>query len=270
MEDDDWVKFASVLWSSRKGDRRSFVLQRYQQAWRTIYQADPPLNSDGGPVNFLHNPQYTCRKPVPWLSAALDDSDGLAPEQLHEPGPSSTSAAHLPASPGPQPGPSASAPSQGFLQPDRSPSAIRMPNLSPPFSPLEPSTDSIDAELDSLFRQSSVELECVSPFARIKDSFFPGFAEYLSNTTKPRLRVIFPLIPQYRIIKKDQMSTPYISCMELSPDDVEFITRVDSQCLYRADEQGNTAADQVRCFCSSWVSPVISISPPLDRALLAA
>ena len=276
MEDDDWVKFAWPLWISRKGERQAFVLQRYQQAWRKIYGTNPLLNADGSPFSLVYDAQYTCRMSVPWLAAAMEDGPALnqmpgpGPAPPSPPSPPSPSAAplSLPASPGPQAGPSASSapsapspPSPAFDQ-----SAIQTPLLSRPPSPLEPPTTTrIDETLESLLRKSSPEFHSVGHFTKINGGFFPGFAKYQAETAKPRLRVVFPLIPQYRIYQQNQMSTPYINCMELSPDDVEFITNVDSRCLYRADEQGHTEAGQIRCFCSSWVSPVHRIaesSPP--------
>lgn len=228
MENEDWVKFAGVLWSSRKGERQRLILERYKQAWTMIYNTDPLLNEDGGPENFLYNLQYTCRKPVPWLAAALEDGPGPAPgPPQREPGPSTSA-----------PGPS------DFYRPLSEPSSVDHP----------PADDSDDAGLDYLLRKSCPKIEAVAPFVTIAGTLFPGFREYLDNPNKPCVRVIFPIIPQYRIKLKNEMSTPYISCMELSPSDAEFISQVDPTCLYRAKEQRLCVEGQVRYFCSSWVS----------------
>jgi hypothetical protein len=98
------------------------------------------------------------------------------------------------------------------------------------------------------------KIDSLSPFPRIKDGFLSGFREYLNSGSFKCLRVIFPIIPQYRIKDRNQLSTPYINAMDLSPDDVEAISKVDQRCLYRANEQGDCSEGQVRYFCSSWVS----------------
>lgn len=261
MESDDWVKFGWVLWSGRKDERQNLVMNFYQEAWKKNYNTDAVLNEDGSPANFLRDAQYTCRKPVPWLAALLEEdpksSEPPPPPQQQqqprarpqEPGPS-TSAVELPDSPGPQPAPS---PSPG-------PSNAPFLGPSSPFEPLaagldhSPASDFVDGELASLLRKSSPKIENGGSFPMIVGSFFPGFTKYLANPTKPRLRVVFPLIPQYRIEVKNQMCTPYISCMDLSQVDVDYFNSVDPECLYLSDEQRNCEPGQVRYFCSSWVS----------------
>jgi hypothetical protein len=211
------------------------------------------LGSDGSPVNLLHNQQYTCHKPIPWLAAALQDG----PE-------SSNSISDLPSKPEvgdpttishPEDGPSTTAATHLNI-PQPWPERPASPANSVPPLPCGPSMEEepVEAGLDNLFRSSSCQLECVSPFTKIKGGCFPGFREYLTRPSKKCLRVVFPIIPQYNIFNKNFKSTPYINSMDISYDDADAIYQVEPQCLYAADDQGDCPEGQVRYFCSSWVS----------------
>jgi hypothetical protein len=253
MENDDWVKFGWVLWASRKEGRQQFVLERYQQAWRSIYETDPPLDSDGGPVNFLHNPQYTCRHPIPWLDTALKDGPAVQPQP---PAKREVRSATPPGSDfQPVAGPSTFTTVEEDIQTGASPIDPLPSSPRAPSTPDVPPTEDQPAEtvLDRLLKNSPCHIESVSAFTLIKGGLFPGYREYLVRPNKKCLRVVFPIIPQYRILNKTQKSTPYISSMDISVDDADVICQVDPECLYAADDQGNCAEGQFRYFCSSWV-----------------
>jgi hypothetical protein len=253
MENDDWVKFAWVLWASRRLGRQQFVLEHYEQAWRSIYKSDPPLDSDGGPVNFLHNPQYTCHLPIPWLDTALKDGPAVQPQP---PAKQEVRLATLPVSDfQPVAGPST------FTAVDEDMQTGASPIITLPPSPHARSTPDIppaeeqpaDTVLDGLLKNTPCHIESVASFTLIKGGLFPGYREYLARPNKKCLRVVFPIIPQYHISNKNQKSTPYISSMDISVDDADAITQVDPQCLYMADDQGDCPEGQLRYFCSSWV-----------------
>jgi hypothetical protein len=245
MENDDWVKFGWVLWASRKEGRQQFVLERYKQAWTAIYDTEPLLDSDGGPVNFLHNAQYTCHKPIPWLAAAVEGGPAVQPGTRPSISEVEVRLATPPGSyPQPEAGPSNLAGDSAINSIPPSPRACSTP----------PTDDQpTEAGLADLLKASPCQIQSVSPFTMIKGGLFPGFREYLANPNRKCLRVVFPIIPQYHIFDKNQKSTPYINVMDISEDDADAICQVDPECLYLAEDQGECVEGQVRYFCSSWV-----------------
>jgi len=253
MENDDWVKFGYVLWATRNGVRKGHVLELYGNAWKKIYSSEPLLE-DGGPVNFLWNPQYTCAKPVPWLSVALA-------EDIEAPigGYASTN----PAGP----------PNPTSLPDTAGPSDIAKsgPSPSPQSDDQVPAiSGSQDSDLDKVLKSVQCKVIHQAP-PRIQDGFFPGFVSYLeASESHQRLYVVFPIIPQYRIDHQDYKPTSDVSLMELDPDDVEEINKAERGCLYAAKDQANCQPGRLRYFCSSWVSMLIKqkISPLTQYSLL--
>jgi hypothetical protein len=298
---DDWVKFGAVIWAGRSLQRQQLTLDFYKAAWTKLYETDPLLNRDGGPANFLHNPQYTCSKPVPWLAAALteDPADSSTFNNAEEDtfnletGPSTTTAldpSPTEAEPGSssnivdevatnlEPGPSTTVAADRALT-DVEPGPSRTLATSPAVFQQEAGPDVGEAYhlgfnplLQDLLRNCPYKMDALSPFPKIKDGFFPGFRQYLEGASFKRFRVIFPIIPQYRIQSRNQQTTPYINFMDLSPGDVEAISEADPQCLYRSDDQKDCPEGQVRYFCLSWVSlyRTISNGKPLIISLCIA
>lgn len=280
MGSDDWVKFGAAIWAGRSQQRQQLTLDFYKAAWTKLYKTDPLLNSDGGPANFLHNPQYTCSKPVPWLAAALaedptgsSNSNDAGEDAFNlETGPSTTAVPNpspTEAEPGSsnnivdevaadlEPGPSTAVAANRVLA-EVEPGLSRTLATSPAVFQQEAGPDVGDIDynplLQDLLRNCPYKVDAMSPFPKIKDGFFPGFRQYLEGASFKSFRVIFPIIPQYRIVSQNQHTTAYINFMDLGPGDVEAISEVDPQCLYRSEDQKDCAEGQVRYFCSSWVS----------------
>lgn len=67
MQDDDWVKFGAVLYLSKKGARRAEVLERHQQAWRTLYQQEAPLDHESKPIDRVGDSNFRCAGQLPWF-----------------------------------------------------------------------------------------------------------------------------------------------------------------------------------------------------------
>ncbi len=223
------MKFGYVLWATRYGARQGHVLELYGNAWKKIYSSEPLLK-DGGPVNFLRNPQYTCAKPVPWLSGALAEGDEVPASHSDPPNPAGPSDLA-------KPGPS--------ISPQREDQAPAPSG----------SQDGENENLDKVLKSVQCKVIHHAP-PRIQDGFFPGFVSYLeeSSESHQRLCVVFPIIPQYVIYPQDYKPTSDVSMMELDPDDVEEINRAERGCLYPAKDQAECQPGRVRYFCSSWVS----------------
>jgi hypothetical protein len=266
MESDDWVKFGAVIWANRSQQRQQLTLDFYKAAWRKRYHTEPLLNSDGGPADFLYNPQYTLSKPVPWLAAALAEdcaalsTSNIADEDTShlEPGPSTTATAiqvPIEAEAGPSmPGRSATRPATRPANILPSDSPISSPCFDTPPNVGEIYDISCNPSLQDILSNCPYKVDTLSPFPKIKDGFLPGFQQYLEDASFKRLRVIFPIIPQYRIQSQTNRSTPYINLIEMSPKDVGAISEVDPQCLCLSADQNDCQAGQVKYFCSSWVS----------------
>jgi hypothetical protein len=229
LENDDWVKFGHVLWASRGGERQRHVLGLYQKAWRAIYSSEAPL-VDGGPVNFLRNPQYTCAKPIPWLSRALAEDDELPEEH---------SGFQMPADPA---DPAQAGPSTSLRGEDPAPASSG-------------SRGGLDESLEMAL--NSVQCNVIHyPLPKIQDGFFPAFPSYLEQPSEPhqRLRVVFPIVPPYMIYVRDYKPTPDINLMKIDREDIQEISQADSHCFYPAKDQVGCPPGRVRYFCSSWVS----------------
>ena len=225
MEDDDWVKFGFTIWACRSGNQKTHALDSYKMAWTNIYHSNDML-VNGRPIDFLNNPQYTCSKPVPWrpeAEARFSDLSNMD-EQMH---PLSTS-------------------SQG--------ARLAIPVLQPA------SDHDDDARLAKTLKSASFTAVYNTNCLRIKDGLLPGYVCYVSESPKSRLRVIFPLVPQYRIEKEDNQPGTEYSAVEMDKADYDIIAKEDKLCLYLAKDQTKCTPGKARYFCGSWVSPSSSNS----------
>jgi hypothetical protein len=66
-------------------------------------------------------------------------------------------------------------------------------------------------------RNCTYEIGNLISFPSIEGSYLTGYPEYLEDASFQRIRVVFPIIPQYRIASRDEKSTPYLARMDLSP-----------------------------------------------------
>jgi hypothetical protein len=235
MENDDWIKFGYVIWASATDVLKTQALQSYRRAWKSLYDSEPMLEGDG-PVDFLNNPKYTCSHLVPWrprvearFSVQVPEASTSTPSPRRQPAPVS-------------PFPTGPAPS---------------------FSPLpHPADDKPNESLLGQLKAASFDAAYDSPYPRIKNGLFPGFCKYIDNPAKKmRLRVVFPIIPQYRIINQDDKPTSDVSTIEISQADFMAISKHEPNCLYAAADQSKCARGKTRYFCSSWVRLFSSFSP---------
>lgn len=227
MENDDWIKFGYVIWASVTGDLKAQALRYYTQAWISLYHSEPMLQDDG-PVDFLNDLRYTCSKLVPWRPAVEARFSALVPE-------ASTS------NPPPQ-----------RLPAPASPFPI---GPAPTFNPFpQPAYNKPSEILLGQLKAASFDAIYESPYPRIKGGFFPGFPKYIDNSAKKmRLRVVFLLIPQYRIVDRDKKPAADVSTVEISDADFKAISLHEPDCLYEAADQSKCARGKTRYFCSSWV-----------------
>jgi hypothetical protein len=164
MEDDDWIKFGYVIWASQKGSLKAQAFDSYKAAWQSLYHSDARVEKNG-PVDFLHDPQYTCHKPVPWrpqvearFAPPQEDTDADA-------GPST-------------------------FTPPCTPARAPPPALAP--SQL---ADKWDDSLSNLLKNASSELLFDSNYPRLKGGLLPGFLNYIENKQKKtRLQAVFVII----------------------------------------------------------------------------
>jgi len=223
------------------------VLHLFQSAWRRSLDKEPELEN-GGPVDLLDDPHFSCSKPVPWKLevekrfALFSDSESL-PGPVPGPVPG----------PGPAPGPSRSDSAHTIL-----PKHIH---------------NSPDAELAQKLKTISFDVIYNTNFPRIKGGFFPNFVPNLHNRNKHRLTVVFPLIPQYVIPHVTDHDDPSaeISVLEIDQSDYDAIAKHEPLCLRRAADQSKCAENKTRYICSSWVCPHSSlVRPDLTRSLQLA
>jgi hypothetical protein len=99
-----------------------------------------------------------------------------------------------------------------------------------------------------------------SQYPRIKGGLLVGFCEYLEDhTPKARLRVFFPIIPQYIITEQNDKPTCDISAVEIEEEDIAALTKAEPRCIYRAKDQTGCPMDRIRCFCNSWVGALFRL-----------
>jgi hypothetical protein len=228
MENDDWVKFGHVLWASHTGNGKKQILDRYKKAWRSIYNSQPRLEKQG-PVDLLHDPKYTCHKPVPWRT----EVEGRFSDPFVRQAPSTSAA-------------SASAPAPDLpIDPP--------PTLSVPV--VAEADLSLDMELNNLLKKARPDIAYGTPFPRLKGGFFPGFQNYLTgHNPKLRVKVIFPIIPQY--ILPEQQDAPSCDAGSIQVDnaDVEMLSEAEPGCIIIDQDQTNCPIGKRRILCNSWVS----------------
>ena len=173
------------------------------------------LCHDGGPINFLNNPSYTCSKSVLWRP----EVEGR------------------------------------FFNPVDSSSSTSIPIR--PTSGIEsiPKQPDHHDPIFQLLQTVSFTAIYETSFPRIKDGLCPGFLDYTKHhSPKTCLEVVFPIIPQYFIVHQDEQPISDVSALEIDPEDVELISRVEPRCLYRATDQSSCIPGKVRYYCASWVS----------------
>ena len=234
MEPDDWIKFGYSLWAAHKGNRRDRILNQYQKAWSTSFDSEADLEG-GGPVDFLNNPQYCCRKSVPWRPEV--EARFSNPLEVAIPCPQASVAP--PSSP--QAGPS-TGPSTHQAEDDHSVSLN---------------------ELRAHLRAASYGTIYTTGFPRIEGGFFPGYLSYRGQPkTNPRLRVVFPLIPQYFISDSDA-DGPSCDCCDMIVDkvDVDLIAKEDPRCVHPSLNRDPCEPGKVRARFNSWVSLPLSDRP---------
>ncbi len=257
MENDDWVKFGFVIWNTRDGKHKDHVLELYQRAWRQIYKSEPLL-VNGGPADFLPNPQYICQKPVPWLpavNAAIIPASTAAHSAPLQSQPGMLTSPHIRVDQSSAAGPVALSDPAALLPGTSTSCDSGMAYSSTPSDRSHTENyGNPDKRLEELLLSASPKI-VYSLFHKIQDGFFPGFDEHLANPSKTRLRAVFALMPQYSIFTQDNQPTPNVDFVDVDQEDMDVISKAQRGCLYRAKDQDGCAPGKVRCFCVSWVSP---------------
>ncbi|MDX6296001.1 MAG: hypothetical protein QOH50_5260 [Kribbellaceae bacterium] len=225
LDDHDWIKFGHRIWSAHHSRLRPQILQRFKLAWSRIHNTDPPLVK-GAPPDFLEDPFHCCYKPVPWRVEC-----NIPPDDV------SSSSQHF--SPIPEPMP-----------------------LSDHNNTLSPTTTNLHDDLVQLFNSLDYVIDHSGTFTKIKNGFFPGFVDYIADDyPKTRLKVIFPIIPQYCRVSSSNQSFD-MSSVTIDIKDAEAILKVEPRCLSLSKDQSK-GRSKVKYVCCSWVClhiifPVIS------------
>lgn len=224
MDDNDWIKFGYRIWSAQNTKLRAQVLQRFKLAWSHVYHTEPSLVK-GAPPDFLDNPLYCCYKPVPWRAECNVPPDVESSPRL--------------SSPVPDPMP-----------------------LSDDSKERPPTTFNLHDDLVQAFTSLNYVIDHTGTFSKIKNGLLPGFVDYIAeNHPKTRLKVIFPIIPQYcRVSSPDQSFD--MSSVTIDIKDAEAILQVEPRCLALSKDQSK-CRPKFRYVCCSWVC--LQIKFPLSH-----
>lgn len=225
MEDDDWIKFGHALWASCKGNRQIRILNNFIKAWTRSYQSQPRLDK-GGPVDVLNNPQYCCRNPVPWRPEV--EARFSLPYLQPLPNPSTSIAA---------------------------PATIAAPMQAESSRAASKTQDNVmDRQLTAVLSEASFQAVYDSVFPRIENGFFPGYREYLDDqAAKTRLRVVFPIIPQY-IVEETAGPSCDFSDVLVDQGDLDVISAEEPDSFSLTPDQTGCGSGKARVHCNSWVS----------------
>jgi hypothetical protein len=229
IANDDWIKFGYVVWASSRNSDRKKVLALYKNAWSAIYDTDPLLEN-GHPVDFLHNPQYTCSQSVPWRPEVEARFIPLEPQPSTSKAPSSVP--ELPES-------------------TNSPQSLPAPSITKNATAEDLE---LPAKLIEVFGSVKFDIVLSGSFPKIKDGLFPGFLEHLDQDFQnARLRVFFPIIPQYIILNPNNVASTEISTIEIDSKDAMLLKEVEPNCIHLAKDQSKCHPNRVRYICKSWV-----------------
>jgi hypothetical protein len=223
MDDNDWIKFGYKIWSAHHGNLRTQILQRFKMAWSRISNSDPPL-VNGAPPDLLNDPLYYCYKPVPWRIEC-----NFPPDDVES--------SSRPSSPIPEP----------------------IPPIYNNSKDQAATTSNLHDDLVQVFNSLDYVIDHSGTFSKIKNGFLPGFVEYIAeNHPKTRLKVIFPIIPQYCHISSNDQSFDMTS-VSIDKKDAEAILEVEPKCLSLSKDQSK-CRPKVRYNCFSWVCLPINLS----------
>lgn len=220
----DWVKFGHSLALGRSKGRQEDIIARYIEAWRELYDAEPPMVEDNTlPKCFLDDPQYQ-PEGVPWFIQE-NSGTGTAGQDL------------------------VAGPSDPMLQPALNPtSGLALNSIGNPALDRESSLPSLIQYL----KEDHFFVNMNYPNPGIKDGLHEGYADHICSAVHEKIRAVFIILPVQHP-PRDYQEDSAIASVEIGRNDYDKIRQVCSKAIYKDKNQRDCKEGQVRCFMDSWV-----------------
>jgi len=232
------VKFAARLHAGRADQRKDLTIDRYREAWEKLHPGIPaPMNDQGCPVDFSLDSSYICPNNPAWLAAWIDGHPQVSGSAFDSSG-------------------AVIAPGTGPFDSNRSPDFGNTParSASADFPNSEPQSPARTAHLTSYLLTHGYEISSNHPNAQIVD-FVPGYRAYEADPRpKPKLKLIFILMPEF-YVKDKMLSQSGVCCDdEIDPIHFENINNAAVGYITLSRDQKEVSPGLKRYFFHSWVS----------------
>jgi len=232
------VKFAARLHAGRADQRKDLTVDRYREAWEKLHPGvEAPMDDKGCPVDFSLDGSHICPNNPAWLIAWIADNPQVS-------GSASDSSGAV------------AAPAIGSFDTTGNPDFGNTPagSASTDCPNSEPQSPARTTALTSHLLTHGYEILVKYPNAQIVD-FVPGYRAYEADPMpKPKLKVIFILMPEFYVKDKKVGQSAICGDDEIDPIHFENINNAAVGYISLSRDQKEVSPGLRRYFFHSWVS----------------
>lgn len=104
-------------------------------------------------------------------------------------------------------------------------------------------------------KEDIFELDMSYPNPGIKGGLLDGFAAHLKSPISEKLRVVFIIVPEYRL-KKGYRENSAFSVASIGKEDHKKIYQACQNAIQKDKDQKGCKPGQIRCFMNGWVTTI--------------